>query len=81
MYSAHYPDAACKASAGTVKHDPPLLFNLNYDPGELNPLNTTESPYNEIVKTINKVSIVLIIVYQHMYVMVVRVINIIQNLK
>ncbi|XP_065912196.1 arylsulfatase A-like [Dysidea avara] len=55
LYSAHYPDAACKASAGTVKHDPPLLFNLNYDPGELNPLNTTESPYNEIVKTINKI--------------------------
>ena len=59
LYPKNYPDAACKASARTVKHDPPLLFNLNYDPGELNPLNTTEPPYNDVVKAINKVGVIL----------------------
>jgi len=61
LYSEHYPDAACKSSAGTVQHDPPLLFNLDYDPGELNPLNTTESPYKDIVKTITKVLLLLLL--------------------
>ena len=40
-----------------VEHDPPLLFNLNYDPGELNPLGTKESPYKEVLNTINEVRI------------------------
>jgi len=57
MYPLQYPDAACKVTAGTVEHDPPLLFNVNTDPGELNPLDTEEPPYNEIVKTINKVNV------------------------
>ena len=79
LYPENYPDAACKASTKTVKHDPPLLFNLNYDPGELNPLNTVESPYNDVVKTINEVgyiqctymevlrSLVLILLTYHIY--------------
>ena len=57
MYPLQYPDAACKFTAGTVKHDPPLLFNMNNDPGELNPLDTEEPPYSEIVKTINEVNV------------------------
>jgi len=57
LYPEQYPDAVCKVSAGTVQHDPPLLFNLNYDPGELNPLGTKESPYKEILETIDGVGV------------------------
>ncbi|XP_065912199.1 arylsulfatase A-like isoform X2 [Dysidea avara] len=65
-YKAHYytkggvyphdgPDVMCRPSTKETKHDPPLLFNLDYDPGELNPLNTKESPYKEILQTINEI--------------------------
>ena len=56
LYPESYPDEMCRHSAKLVQHDPPLLYNLNHDPGELNILNATQSPYNEIVKEINKVS-------------------------
>ena len=33
---------------GTV-HDPPLLFNVDWDPGEATPLNTSYAQYHKIV--------------------------------
>ncbi|XP_065912203.1 arylsulfatase A-like isoform X2 [Dysidea avara] len=54
-YPNFYPDDMCKGSAKETRHDPPLLFNLNEDPGELNPLNVKESPYKEIVQTIDEI--------------------------
>ena len=56
MYPPDGPDVVCRRSTTQTKHDPPLLFNLNDDPGELNPLNTNEIPYKEILQTINGVS-------------------------
>ena len=53
----------CKSSAKQTKHDPPLLINLNEDPGELNPLNAKESPYKEIVQTIDEVGSKYILLY------------------
>ena len=53
MYPGFYPDEMCLG--GLSKHDPPLLYDLNHDPGELNPLKTTESPYKEILAEIDKV--------------------------
>lgn len=58
MYPPDGPDVVCRRSTTQTKHDPPLLFNLNDDPGELNPLNTNEIPYKEILQTINEVRIV-----------------------
>ena len=55
VYPHDGPDVMCRPSTKETKHDPPLLFNLDYDPGELNPLNTKESPYKEILQTINEV--------------------------
>ena len=56
LYPAFYPDEACKSTSKLAKHDPPLLYDLNHDPGELNPLDATQSPYKEIVKEIDEVS-------------------------
>ena len=42
-----------------IKHDPPLLYDLNQDPGELNPLKITESPYKEILAEIDKVKYII----------------------
>lgn len=46
----------CRNSANLTQHDPPLLYNLNHDPGELNPLDAEQSPYKEIVAEIDEVS-------------------------
>ena len=56
LYPQFYPDEMCRKSATLVQHNPPLLYNLNHDPGELNPLNATQFPYKEIVNEIDKVS-------------------------
>jgi len=56
LYPSFYPDEMCRPSANLTKHDPPLLYNLNHDPGELNPLGTTESPYKEILVEIDQVN-------------------------
>lgn len=56
LYPEFYPDEMCRPSTKLTQHNPPLLYNLNHDPGELNPLNATLSPYKEIVEEIDKVS-------------------------
>ena len=58
LYPDSYPDEMCLGDL--MKHDPPLLYDLNHDPGELNPLKTTESPYKEILAEIDKVKYVCI---------------------
>ena len=55
LYPKHYPDPACNYTENATHYDPPLLYNLNQDPGEMNPLDTSGSPYIEIVDTINQV--------------------------
>lgn len=55
LYPEFYPDEMCRPSTKLTQHNPPLLYNLNHDPGELNPLNATLSPYKEIVEEINKI--------------------------
>ena len=57
LYPLLYPDKICRPTSPLVQHDPPLLYNLNQDPGELNPLNATESPYDEIVAEIDQVNL------------------------
>ncbi|XP_065912186.1 arylsulfatase A-like [Dysidea avara] len=57
LYPKYYPDPACNYTKNATHYDPPLLFNLNQDPGELNPLNTSGFPYKEIVDTINQIKI------------------------
>ena len=56
MYPEFYPDEMCKNPRNITKQDPPLLYDLNQDPGELNPLRTTRSPYKEILAEIDQVS-------------------------
>ncbi|XP_014664129.1 PREDICTED: arylsulfatase G-like [Priapulus caudatus] len=47
--------ADCGSIVGpSVKHDPPLLFDLSDDPTESTPLNTSRGPYREILKIIEQ---------------------------
>jgi len=55
LYPKHYPDPACNYTENATHYNPPLLYNLNQDPGELNPLDTSRSPYTEMVDAINQV--------------------------
>ena len=48
-----YPDKMCRKTASMEKHDPPLLFNLEHDPGERAELKPHE--YGHILEKINKV--------------------------
>ena len=48
-----YPDEVCRSNASLVAHDPPLLFNLNADPGELRPLDA--SKYKRVLEKIEMV--------------------------
>ena len=53
----------CNGSTGLTKQDPPLLYNLNADPGELNPLDVAKSPYNEILAKIDLVGLMFVYTY------------------
>lgn len=57
--SNDYPDVVCRENTSLVYHDPPLLFNLNSDPGELYPLDTTEYP--RVLERIEMVNTVIMI--------------------
>ncbi len=48
-----YPDVACRSNTSLTVHIPPLLFNLNSDPGELRPLDTTK--YQRVLEKIEMV--------------------------
>ena len=49
-----YPDEVCRSNTPLVAHDPPLLFNLNADPGELRPLDATK--YIRVLEKIEMVN-------------------------
>lgn len=51
-YKAHFFTRPGFGWAKPTAHDPPLLFNVNHDPAEANPLNTTLTPYDDIVSYI-----------------------------
>ena len=48
-----YPDEVCRDNFGTHYYDPPLLYDLNSDPGEIYELSVTE--HADVMATINKV--------------------------
>lgn len=54
-----YPDEVCRSNYSKHAYDPPLLYNLHHDPGEIYPLDTTMPEYQVILKTIMSVSILL----------------------
>ena len=41
-------DKACQGSTGQEKHDPPLLFDLNVDPGERFPISNNTEAYGSV---------------------------------
>ena len=65
QYKAHYVtqgagqcgeqnhDKDCRPSANRTTHNPPLLYNLNQDPGEQYQLNHTL--YQDVLKTIEQI--------------------------
>ena len=57
MYSGacpgDYPDQVCRYNTSLEAHDPPLLYNLHTDPGELNELDSDE--YADVLETIDQV--------------------------
>ena len=48
-----YPDVVCRSNYSTHHYDPPLLYDLNSDPGELYNLDVDE--YTGVLATIEKV--------------------------
>ena len=50
-----YYDEVCRSNYTVRAHNPPLLFNLNLDPGEIYPINSGSSEYNTVMAQITKV--------------------------
>ena len=48
-----YPDEVCRKTTPRQKHNPPLLYNLELDPGERSKLPVNE--YADVLKKIDKV--------------------------
>ena len=40
-----YPDIACRNTTNITLHDPPILYDLWMDPGEMTPLDPHENYY------------------------------------
>lgn len=49
-----YPDSVCRSNTPLEAHDPPLLYNLHTDPGELYELDPDE--YADVLGKIDRVS-------------------------
>ena len=49
-------DAACRSSAGFQKRDPPLLFDLDLDPGERYPIPVDDPRYFNVRRSLNNLS-------------------------
>ena len=41
-------DEACRGTTGKMKQDPPLLYDVNLDPGERYPINNSTSIYKYV---------------------------------
>jgi len=53
-----YHDEVCRANYSKRAYNPPLLYNLHHDPGEIYLLNSKNTPeYNDVLNTITKVRI------------------------
>ena len=48
-----HPDPVCRDNYTLHYYDPPLLYDLHHDPGEIYNLDVTE--YKEVINQINKV--------------------------
>ncbi len=48
-----YPDVMCRENTSLARHDPPLLYDLFSDPGELNELDPDE--YADVLAMIDTV--------------------------
>lgn len=51
-----YPDMVCRGNYTKRAVDPPLLYNLHSDPGEIYTLDTKDPKYAQILKQITTVS-------------------------
>lgn len=51
-----YHDEVCRANYSKRAYDPPILYNLHHDPGEIYPLNTASQEYQDM-NTITSVSV------------------------
>ena len=49
-----YPDEVCRGNYSLHKYNPPLLYNLHNDPGEIYALNVKD--YSNVMKQIDDVS-------------------------
>lgn len=56
LCSNDYYDEVCRQNTSLVYHDPPLLYNLHSDPGELYPLDSYT--YRRVLESIEMVSTV-----------------------
>ena len=45
LSGANNYDLVCRGSAEQTKHDPPLLYDVNIDPGERFPINNSTELY------------------------------------
>ena len=59
-----YPDEVCRRDFERHDYDPPLLYDLNSDPGEIYNLKVTE--HADVMATIDKVS--NLICYRYTYI-------------
>lgn len=54
----NYPDIMCRANFTEQVMNPPLLYDLDRDPSEYYPLNTSLPIYADIVEHMTRVSII-----------------------
>lgn len=52
-----YPDVVCRGNYSFHTYDPPLLYNLHTDPGELYALDSKSTEYTDVMTEIQKVLI------------------------
>ena len=59
-----FPDHVCRSNYTLRQQNPPLLFDLEVDPGEVYNLDTEQRQYANIVEHIGRVRTVLTRIYK-----------------